>query len=215
MSNEKTEPNTITSPISQVNNRVMPVQSVKQAKSGGVDRRIGLARRAFASLVAAAENPPLQVRGNFEISGLGKLRTGVLRNFRLSDEKGGGRTGFTVSFEQQGREGLKHVTESEAVHKALRKALYAHDLVFRSASSMTAYKIELDPVVPAWIMISGEPDGKTIAVQMHNVAMLGSTTYELPVDAVDRKLVDALVALLSGGDRSFYDLAARARERRG
>lgn len=215
MAQDKTEPNTITSPISEVENRVIPAQSAKLARSVGIDRRIAQARRTFASLVAAAENPPLMMRREFDLTGIGTLRTGTLRNFHLADENSEERIGFTVSYEHQGRETLRHVTPSDAVHKALRKALYANGLVFRSATSATAHRIEVEPVVPSWVMITAEPNGRVITIRMHNVTMLGSTTYEVPADAFEHKLVDALVALVSSGDRGFYDLIAKVRQRRG
>jgi hypothetical protein len=105
MATDKTD---TTSPISRVDNRLVSPTRVRQAKNVGIDVRLNQARRAFASLVATAESMPMQLRAEFDLASLGKLKTGVLGKFYLADEEAEGRIGFTLSFEYQGRDGIKH-----------------------------------------------------------------------------------------------------------
>lgn len=208
------EPSDITSPISQVNNRVLPATSIKRAQAINIEARIGQLQRQLAALVAASEHPPMQQRASFKLDGMGELRTVRLGEFHLADESDHDTAAFRLSFEYQGREALKHVTESEIAHKALRDALYGHGLVFRSASSMTTHRIEVEPKVPAVISVKGGKDDTELTLSISNVLNLGETRYTLPAKALDRKLTEALVELISSGDHRFYELAAKLNRRR-
>lgn len=212
MTTDKTD---TTNPISRVDNRLVSPTRVRQAKNVGIDVRLNQARRTFASLVATAESMPMQLRAEFDLGGLGKLKTGVLGKFYLGDEQAEGRIGFTLSFEYQGRKGITHRTEAEPAHNALRKVLYSHGLIFRSVSSATVYKLEVEAAVPAFVMVAAAPEGKVITITMRNVIALGTATYELPAEALDRKLVDALVELISRSDREFYALVSTGGKRNG
>ena len=212
MSQDSTDPRTS---ISQVNERVVPVNRVKTLKSGTLEPKVNQIKRAMASLVAASEDPPLHLRGDFEVTGLGHIRTGTLKKFHLMDENTEAGKGFSMAFEHRGSAPMRHVTPSEHVHKAARKALIKHGLDFRSVGSDVAYKIEVQPVVPSYVTVLAGADGKTIAITLSNIGMLGETTYRLGPEHVDRKLIDALVELITHGKRDFYDLVARLPRRRG
>ncbi|MGE0484147.1 MAG: hypothetical protein AB7Q81_08395 [Gammaproteobacteria bacterium] len=201
-------------PISRVTDRVVPLDVVKREKSAVVDSRLGQARRALTSLVASAESVPLQHRVNFPITGVGELRTGTLRQFKLIDENTDQGRGFSMTFAHVGSQPLKHVTGSEHVHKAVRKTLYGHGLEFRSAGSDTTYRIEVAPNVPAYVTVLAALDGKTIDITLNNVSVLGSSTYRLAPEHVDRHLVDALVELVTTGARTFYEIIASLPRRR-
>ena len=212
MSEDNSDPRTS---ISLVNERVVPANRVKTLKSGMLGPRVNQARRAMASLVAASEDPPLHLRGDFEVTGLGHIRTGSLKNFHLVDENTEAGKGFSLAFEHRGNAPMRHVTPSEHVHKAARKALIKHGLEFRSAGSDVAYKIEVEPVVSSYVTVLAGADGKTIAITLSNIGMLGETTYRLGPEHVDRKLIDALIELITHGKREFYDIVARLPRRRG
>ncbi|MCB1746073.1 MAG: hypothetical protein H6977_08600 [Gammaproteobacteria bacterium] len=201
-------------PISRVTERVVPLDVVKREKSAAVESRLTQVRRALTSLVASAESVPLQHRVNFPVTGVGELRTGSLRQFNLVDEDGEQGRGFTMRYAHVGNQPLKHVTSSEHAHKAVRKTLYAYGLDFRSAGSDTAYRIEVRPLVPAWISVLIAADGKTIDITLNNVSVLGATTYRVAPDHVDRRLVDALVELVTTGARTFYEIVASLPRRR-
>ena len=206
---------TITNPISQVNSRVVPATQVSKArKSITADGRIAQAKRNFASLVAASEDPPILQRASFEVNGIGPLKTGRLGNFRIFDEKENGRVGFTVTFEYQGPRPLQHVTESEELHKTIRKNLFGNDLVFNSAAAATVYKIEVSPVVPAYISLTAEPESATLDITLRHIGMLGSTNYTIPAESLDRKMIDALIELVSTNSGEFFGLAAKAQSKR-
>jgi|GEM_PF-2844556 hypothetical protein len=212
MSTDKTD---TTSPISRVDTRLVPPRRVRQAKAVGVDVRLNQARRSFAALAAAAESPPLQFRHQFEIEGLEKIRTLRLGKFHVADEATEERVGFTLSFEYQGRDALKHVTEAEITHNALRKSLYAHGLVFRSVSSATVFKLEVSAAVPAFVTVTAVPDAAVITLQMHNILTLGDVNYDIPADALDRRMVDALIELVARGDRDFFGIVQKSGKRAG
>jgi hypothetical protein len=106
-------------------------------------------------------------------------------------------------------------TEAELAHNALRKVLYGHGLIFRSVSSATVYKLEVEAAVPAFVMVAAAPEGKVVTITMRNVITLGTTTYEVPAEALDRKLVDALVELISRADRDFYTAVSAGGKRNG
>ena len=200
------DPDSTTSPISRVENRVLPSQKLKKARTVDTEMRVNQARRSFASLVAAAEDPPLQQRASFDIDGLGQVRTTMMSNFYLNDEKAEDRLGFTVSFEYRGREIIKHRTESEVAHNALRKALYGHGLVFRSAAAATVYKIEVEPAIPGYLSVIAEKESGKVSITLKNVQRLGTVTYELGGEGFDRKVVDAMVELISQGGGDFFEL---------
>lgn len=193
-----------TGPISRVTNRVVPIGTLTRDKARALEARMNQLRRALVALVASAEDPPLQLRMSFPISGLGEVRTGLLQDFRLSDEVSEHGRGFAMHYEYRGREGVRRVTESDQQHKALREALYRFGLSFRSASSATTHKIELDAVIPARVTVVAPHDGDTIVVTLRNVGLLGETSYAVKAAQVDRKLIDALVELVATGERSFY-----------
>ncbi|MGR8919437.1 MAG: hypothetical protein ACU85V_07450 [Gammaproteobacteria bacterium] len=195
-----------TNPVSEVNNRVLPARHVRRARSADAGARLAHARRSLASLAAAAENPPLSQRASFNVDGLGPINTRVLANFNLADEKADGRSGFTLTYEYRGSDVLRHKTASEVAHNALRKALYAHGLAFRSAAAATVYKIEVDAVVPAYVSVIAPDDAAKLALTLHNVARLGTTTFDVAADKLDRRLVDAIVELISSGGGDFYSL---------
>lgn len=193
-----------TDPISRVTNRVVPIGTLTRDKARAVEARMNQLQRALAALVASAENPPLQLRMSFPIPGLGEVRTGLLHDFRLSDEQTEHGRGFAMHYEYRGREGVRHVTESDQQHKALREALYGFGLSFRSASSATTHKIEMDAVIPARVTVFAPVDDDTIVITLRNVGLLGETRYAVKAVQVDRKLIDALVELVATGERSFY-----------
>lgn len=195
---------TRTDPISRVTNRVVPIGMLTRDKARAVEARMNQLRRALAALVATAEDPPLQLRTSFPIPGLGEVRTGLLRDFRLSDEQTEQGRGFAMHYEYRGREAVRHVTESDQRHKALREVLYGFGLSFRSASSATTHKIEMDAVIPARVTVVAPRDSDTIVITLRNVGLLGETSYAVKSAEVDRKLIDALVELVATGDRSFY-----------
>lgn len=218
-SSDKTEPESNTrtdntsNPISQVNNRVLPATSIRQARSAGGGQRISQLKRTFAALAAAAENPPLRQHGSFRIDGLGELKTSQVGNFHVVDEKIEGASGVTMSFEHRGNHPLLHKTSSEIAHKALRKTLYGFGLRFRSASSETVHKIELEAVVPAYVMVLVDEAGKQASIKLRNVSSLGATEYRLPASGLDRRLTDALVSLVSDADPAFFQLVSKVARR--
>lgn len=215
MSEDKTEPlqlDLTDNPISQVESRVVPTRATRPPD--GMEPRLIQARRVFAALVAASANPPLKLKTEFDLVGIGRLRTAMLENFRLSDQENPKDGSFTLSFEYRGREALVHVCASETVYKALRKKLFDHDLSVKSVSSATASKLIIDPIVQATVTMTANRAREMVSVTLRNVVMLGSTTYELPVESVDRNLNDALVELITNRGRGFYALTVAASQRR-
>lgn len=202
------------SPISHITSRVVPAARIQRDKSALLESRLAQVRRALQSLVASAESVPLPLRVTFPLTGVGELRTGSLREFNLVDEQTAQGHGFVLTFRHVGSQPLRHVTSSEHAHKAVRKTLYGYGLEFRSAGADTAYRIEVSPSVPAYVMVLAAADGKTLDITLSNVRVLGSTTYKLAPEAVDRRLVDALVELVTSGERTFYEIVARLPRRR-
>ena len=132
MPKDKTGPQTgdsKTNPISRVESRVIPSQAVKSVTS---EPRLVQAHRTLAALVASSNNPPLKLKAEFDVLGIGRLRTSSLENFALVDNHGDHAGSFTLSFEYHGREPLKHVCESERVYTALRKKLFDYRQIGRA-----------------------------------------------------------------------------------
>lgn len=203
-----------TDPISEVNNRLVPPQRVRQAKTVGAEVRINQARRSFASLAAAAVDPPLQQRHEFVLSDFGKLKTHSLSGFHLANNDSPEAIGFTLTFTYRGRDRFRHMCESELVHKKLRHTLVKYGLNFREVTSATINRIEADSAVPAFISLSAAPDGKFAVLTLSNVMVLGTATYEVPIEALDRHVIASLVELISSGNRDFYGVIAKTGARR-
>ena len=120
MTDDKTEPllvDVTDNPISHVRSRVVPGRVARPRES--IDPHLSQARRTCAALVVSAANPPLRLQAEFELVGIGRLRTTALENFALQDHQELADGSFTLSFEYRGREPLVHVCASEAVYKAL------------------------------------------------------------------------------------------------
>lgn len=191
--------------------RVVPIGRLTRARTHAIAARLDQFQRALAALAATAEDPPLPLRMSFPIPGLGEVRTGLLRDFRLSDEQTEHGRGFAMHYEYRGREAVRHATESLERHEALREALTGFGLSFRSASSATTHEIEMDAVIPAQVSVVSRLDHGTIVIILRNVGILGETGYAVTADQVDRKLLDALVGLVATGERTFYARVALLR----
>jgi hypothetical protein len=211
MTEDRTEPLTIDvtdNPISGVQSRVVP-QRVTRARET-VDPHLSQARRTCAALVAAAANPPLRLHAEFDLVGIGRLRTNALENFALHDHHTPSDGSFTLSFVYRGREPLVHVCNSETVYKALRRKLFDQDLTVKSVSSATASKLIIEPLVSASVSFSADRSRETARLALRNVVMLGTTHYDLPLGYLDRNLIDAVVDLITAQDRRFYTLIVAA-----
>lgn len=215
MSDDNTEPLTIDltdNPISRVQSRVVPAQAMRPTAT--IEPHLAQARRTCAALVASAGNPPLKLRADFDLVGIGRLRTTSLENFTLTDQLEPRDGSFTLSFEYRGREQLIHVCASEAVYRALRKKLFEHELTVKSVSSATASKLIIEPQVTASVSFALDRTRDLARITLRNVVMLGTTTYEIPLECLDRNLIDALVELITSQGRSFYSLTIAASQRR-
>lgn len=215
MSNDNTEPLTIDltdNPISRVQSRVIPARAMRPTET--VEPHLAQARRTCAALVAASTNPPLKLKTDFDLVGIGRLRTTSLENFVLHEQQEPRDGSFTLSFDYCGREQLVRVCASEAVYRALRRKLYDHDLAVKSVSSATASKLIIEPRVSASVSFSADRTRELARLTLRNVEMLGSTTYELPLECLDRNLIDALVELVTSHGRNFYALTVAASQRR-
>lgn len=207
MGNEKTEPqgtDSTSAPISKVESRMMPARP----KQSVVEARMAQARRTFAALAVAANDPPTQLRAEFKLTGIGSLRTTTVGNFLLVDHNSESGSGFVLSFEYRGREQLKHVSNSERVDGALRKMLMEHGLTFKGASSATANRLTIDPVVPAAVTVAAERVRERVTVTLRNVVNLGATSYTFTAERFDHKLIEALVELISTQSHDFYAIAS-------
>lgn len=207
MGDDKTEPertDSTSAPISRVESRVMPARP----KQNVIEARMAQARRAFASLAVAANDPPTQLRAEFRLTGIGNLRTSTIGNFLLVDHNTDAGPGFVLSFEYRGREQLKHVSNSERVDGALRKMLMEHGLTFKGASSATANRLTIEPVVPAAVTFAAERARERVIVTLRNVVNLGATSYTFTAEHFDHKLIEALVELISTQSHAFYTIAA-------
>lgn len=215
MSDDNTEPLTIDltdNPISRVQSRVVPARAVRPTAT--VEPHLAQARRTCAALVASSTHPPLKLKTDFDLVGIGRLRTSSLENFALHEQQEAKDGSFSLTFDYCGREQLVHVCASEAVYRALRRKLYDHELTVKSVSSATASKLIIEPRVPATVGFSADRTRELARITLRNVVMLGVTTYELPLECLDRNLLDALVELISGQGRSFYALTIAAAQRR-
>lgn len=215
MSDDNTEPLTIDltdNPISRVQSRVIPARAMRP--TGTVEPHLAQARRTCAALVAASTNPPLKLKTDFDLVGIGRLRTTSLENFALHEQQEPRDGSFSLTFDYCGRESLTHVCASEAVYRALRRKLYEHDLTVKSVSSATASKLIIEPRVSASVSFSADRTRDLARLTLRNVVMLGSTTYELPLECLDRNLIDALVELITSHGRTFYALTVAASQRR-
>ena len=215
MSDDKTEPLTIdvtNNPISRVQSRVVPSRITRARET--IDPHLSQARRTCAALVASATNPPLRLNAEFELVGIGRLRTIALENFALLDHQEPMDGSFTLSFAYRGREPLVHVCASETVYKALRRKLFDHDLAVKSVSCATTSKLIIEPLVSASVSFSADRTRETARITLRNVVMLGSTSYDLPLAGLDRNLIDAVVDLVTTQGRSFYALIVAATQGR-
>jgi hypothetical protein len=215
MSDDNTEPLTVDltdNPISRVQSRMVPSRAIRPTET--VEPHLAQARRTCAALVASASNPPLKLKAEFDLVGIGRLRTTSLENFSLQDQQQPKDGSFTLSFEYRGREQLIHVCASEAVYRALRKRLFDHELCVKSVSSATASKLIIEPVVSASVSFTADRTRDTARITLRNVVMLGTTNYNLPLDSLDRNLIDAVVELITTQGRSFYTLTIAAAQRR-
>lgn len=211
MTEDRTEPLTVDvtdNPISRVQSRVVPNRITRPRET--LDPHLSQARRTCAALVAAATYPPLRLQAEFELIGIGRLRTNALENFALQDHQTLADGSFTLSFVYRGREPLVHVCASETVYKALRKKLFDHNLTVKSVSSATASKLIIEPLVAASVSFSADRSRATARIALRNVVMLGTTNYDLPLSYLDRNLIDAVVDLITTQGRRFYTLAVAA-----
>ncbi|MBK8960077.1 MAG: hypothetical protein IPM80_17105 [Proteobacteria bacterium] len=215
MSDDITEPLTIDltdNPISRVQSRVVPARAVRPTET--VEPHLAQARRTCAALVATANDPPLKLKTDFDLVGIGRLRTTALENFMLHDQQEPKDGSFSLSFDYRGREPLIHVCASETVYRALRRKLYEHELTVKSVSSATASKLIIEARVAASVSFGADRTRELARITLRNVVMLGTTTYELPLECLDRNLVDALVELITSHGRNFYALTIAASQRR-
>lgn len=215
MTDDKTEPllvDVTDNPISHVRSRVVPGRVARPRES--IDPHLSQARRTCAALVASAANPPLRLQAEFELVGIGRLRTTALENFSLQDHQELADGSFTLSFEYRGREPLVHICASEAVYKALRRRLYDHALDVKSVSSATASKLTIEPLVAASVSFDIDRARDMARITLRNVVMLGSTIYDVPLARLDRNLIDAVVDLITSQSRTFYTLVVGATQNR-
>ncbi len=215
MADDNTEPLTIEltdNPISRVQSRVVPSRAARPTET--VEPHLAQARRTCAALVGSANNPPLKLKAEFDLVGIGRLRTTSLENFALQDQQQPTDGSFTLSFDYRGREQLVHVCTSETVYRALRKKLFDHELSVKSVSSATASKLIIEPLVSAAVNFAADRSRDIARITLRNVVMLGTTTYELPLVCLDRNLIDAVVELVTTQGRSFYTLIVAASQRR-
>jgi hypothetical protein len=209
MSDKKTVPQDrepTTEPVSRADTRVM---SHGSAKSTELEPRMVLARRTLAAFVIDNQAAPLKFKHDFDIAGVGRLRSTEIRKLALVDDNSEGSRAFTVSFEYRGREPLSHVCPSEAVFHKLRKILFDHGLVFRTAAGATVNKVSIEPTVPAAMTVSADLSIGMVTITLRNVLMFGTTTYKLAGEHMDRALIDSMVDLISGQSNAFYALAAK------
>lgn len=215
MPDDNTEPLTIDltdNPISRVQSRVIPSRVVRPTET--IEPHLAHARRTCAALAASAGNPPLKLKAEFDLVGIGRLRTTSLENFAVQDQQQPKDGSFTLSFEYCGREQLIHVCASEAVYGALRKRLFDHELTVKSVSSATASKLIIEPLVSAAVSFSVDRTRDLARITLRNVVMLGTTTYALPLECLDRNLIDSVVELVTTQERTFYALSIAAAQHR-
>lgn len=223
MGDDKTEPqgvdptdsppeDTTDNPISRVDSRVVPSGALRVREQR--EPRLVNARRTFAALVAASTEPPLRLKAEFDLVGIGRLRTALLANFALLDQQEPADGSFTLTFEYRGREPLVQVCASDTVYKALRRKLFDHGLAVKSAASATTNKLVVEATVPAAVRIGADRARDVASITLRNVVMLGTTTYELPLESLDRGMIDALVDLITNQGRQFYALTVAASQRR-
>lgn len=215
MNDDRTEPLSVDvtdNPISHVRSRVVPSHLARLRES--VDPGLSQARRTCAALVASAADPPLRLKTEFELVGIGRLRTSALEGFVLQDHPELADGSFTLSFAYRGREPLVHVCASETLYKVLRRKLFDHDLEVKSISSATASKLIIEPVVNASVSFNVDRAREVARITLRNVVMLGSTTYDLPLTGLDRNLIDSVVDLITNQSRSFYKLVVAATQSR-
>ena len=99
MSDDHTEPLTVDltdNPISRVQSRMVPSRAVRATET--VEPHLAQARRTCAALVASASDPPLKLKAEFDLVGIGRLRTTALENFSLQDQQTPKDGSFTLSF---------------------------------------------------------------------------------------------------------------------
>ncbi len=205
---DATDPDTTDDPISHVRSRVVPSGALRAREQR--EPRLMQARRTCAALVASASDPPLRLLAEFDLVGIGRLRTTLLGNFALSDDASVADGAFLLSFDYRGREPLVYTCASEAVYKTLSRRLFDHGLEVRGASSAVASKLVIEARVPASVRFAADRARERMSLTLRNVVMLGTTTYDLPLEAADRALIDALVGLITAQSREFYTLTARA-----
>lgn len=91
----------------------------------------------------------------------------------------------------------------------LRKFLYGHNLIFRSASGAGVNKVTIEPTVPAALTVSANSRVDAITITLRNVLLLGTTQYELASERMDRSFIDSLTGLISGQLSAFYTLGTK------
>lgn len=210
MQEDPTEPpgDDVTDPHrSEVSQRVIPASAIRAVL---IEPRLALAKRTFSALVASAAEPPLRLLAEFDVAGVGRLRTTVLSGFALTDNPGESAGSITLSFDHRGREPVRYVCTSEQALRVVNRKLIDHGLVVHSVSSATTHKLTIEPIVPAAITVTVDRRRTQVRVNLRNIIMLGSTDYTIPVEALDRALIDAMVQLVVQQDRTFYRLMANA-----
>lgn len=190
---------------SEVRERVIPAAALRNVL---IEPRLALAKRTFGALVASAAEPPLRLLAEFDVAGVGRLRTTVLSGFSLVDNPGESAGSITLSFDHRGRDPVRYVCNSEQALRVVNRKLIDHGLVVHSVSSATTQKLTIDPVVPAAITLTVDRRRAHVRVNLRNIIMLGSTDYTIPIEALDRTLIDAMVQLVVHQDRTFYRLMA-------
>ena len=200
---EKSGPTT--NPVSRVENRVI---SRGTAVNAELDGRMILARRILTAFVLEAKNTPPRLNSEFDIAGVSKLGVSSVEKLSLNDDKEDDNPSFTVSFEYNGRDEIKHVCQSEAVYNKLRTMLYDAGLVFRTATGATVNKITIEPKVPASVTVAADAQSGLVILTLRNVTVLGTIEYELPPDRLDNEFVEAISALIASHANAFYVLAS-------
>ena len=212
MTADPTEPHAddcSTGPISSVESRVIPRRALPATT---VDPLLAQARRMLTALAAAAADPPLRLAAEFDLVGVGRLRTTTLENFALSAHPAAPATGFTLSFDYRGRDALTHVCASDRVFAIVRKKLFDHGLAIKAVASATANKLTVEPIVSAAVSFALDQQSQRVCITLRNVVMLGVVAYEIPRAGLERKLVDAVIDLITAQSRTFYALLAAARQ---
>ncbi len=200
-----------TTPVSRVENRVIPCGTVISARVG---LRMALAHRMLAAFVIEANARLPELTAAIEVPGVGDLLVSDIHDFKLVDDSEANEISHTISFEYRGRWPLDYVTDSMEVYARIRKTLFNNRLQFKSVAGPTINKVSIAPHVPASVRIAARIIGGEINVTLHNVLVLGTADYVIPVERFDRAIVDALVDLVVNRSQTYHRLAIDFARRR-